>query len=298
MKRTIEKIKYMLAFVIYGTVGIISHYINLSTGLIVFFRAFIGILTILIFLLIKKDYINFKSVKKNFLWLFLAGLCLGGNWIFLFTSYSVASIAIGTLCNYLAPSIIILLSPLLFKEKLSIKKIICVIIALFGLFCISGIFDTNIASISDFLGVLLGLGSASCYVGIIIFNKKLKDIKPMDKTTVELFFAMLVMLPYALLTTNFINITIDITLIVLILVIGVVHTGIAYVLYFGSMEYLDAQSIAVLSYIEPILSIVLSVLILKEEMDLFMCIGAICIVGATFVSEYNFKRTKKNENEQ
>jgi len=295
MKQNIERIKYMIAFTIYGTVGILSHYIQLPTGLIILIRSILGMITIGAYLFIKKDYINFKSVKENLLWLALAGLCLGGNWIFLFTSYVFTSVAIGTLCNYLAPSIIILLSPLLFKEQLSAKKLICVFVALFGLVCISGIFSSSFQGIKDLVGILIGLGSAFCYVGIIVFNKKLKNIKSLDKSIVELFFAGLIMFPYALITSNFKEISLDQTSIILVLILGIVHTGITYVLYFGSMEFLDAQSIAVLSYIEPVLSVTLSYFILHEEMNIYTLIGAIAIIGATFVSEYNFKSFKNSK---
>lgn len=291
-----SKLKYLTAMFIYGTVAMFSHYILLSATGIVLSRAVLGVVVILIYaLLIKRQKIDFEKIKKNLLWLILAGVSLGLNWVCLFTSYEYTTVAIATLLNYLAPVIMILLSPLILKEHLTLKRVICVLVAFLGMFLI--IDPTGISGGINKIGLLLGMGSATAYVGIIVFNKLMKEIDPYSKTVVILLVAAFVILPFAILNTDFSLIIIDYKLIILLLVIGIIHTGIAYILYFGSMPNLESQTISILSYIEPVVSIILSVIILKEEMSYLTLIGAFLILGATLLSELRIKKIHKSSNQ-
>ena len=287
-----SKIKYLTAMFIYGTVAIFSHYILLSPTLIVLTRAVLGVLVILVYAVIfKKQKIDFTAIKNNILWLILAGIALGLNWVCLFTSYNYTTVAIATLLNYLAPVIMILLSPLLLKEHLSIKKIICVLIAVIGMVFVTD--PIGLAGGINRTGLLLGLGSALTYVGLIVFNKYMKDIDPYSKTSFVLLIASLVIFPFMMFNTDFSVIEIDYKMIILLLVIGIIHTGFAYILYFGSMPNLDGQTISILSYIEPVVSILLSVIILRENMTIYTLIGTILILGATFISELNLNKNQE-----
>ncbi|MBP5342760.1 EamA family transporter [bacterium] len=287
-----SKIKYLTAMFIYGTVAIFSHYILLSPTLIVLTRAVLGVLVILVYAFIfKKQKIDFTAIKNNILWLILAGIALGLNWVCLFTSYNYTTVAIATLLNYLAPVIMILLSPLLLKEHLSIKKIICVLIAVIGMVFVTD--PIGLAGGINRTGLLLGLGSALTYVGLIVFNKYMKDIDPYSKTSFVLLIASLVIFPFMMFNTDFSVIEIDYKMIILLLVIGIIHTGFAYILYFGSMPNLDGQTISILSYIEPVVSILLSVIILRENMTIYTLIGTILILGATFISELNLNKNQE-----
>ena len=71
---------------------------------------------------------------------------------------------------------------------------------------------------------------------------------------------------------------------------GLVHTGMAYAIYFGSMSHLKAQSIAVLGYIDPVFALLLSALVLHESLTVFGILGAVLIIGSALVSEIDFPK--------
>jgi drug/metabolite transporter (DMT)-like permease len=195
----------------------------------------------------------------------------------------------------MAPVIVIILSPLVLREKLSPIKIISVIVALMGMFFVSGVLKTGLGSLHEMKGVLFGLGAALLYACVILLNKKIKDISPFDKTIYQLGIAGIVLLPYTYLTENFSSINLDNTSLGLLLVVGVVHTGITYYLYFGSLSGLDAQTAALYSYIDPIFAILLSALLLKESMGVFEIAGTVLILGSTILCEIYPTLAKKRK---
>lgn len=294
----IRKIEYMLAMFIYGTIGCFSKFINIPSGLMVLSRGIIGSIVLAIFLLIKRSKLDFLAIKKNILPLILGGASLGLNWIFLFGAYNFTSVANACLLNYLAPALFIIAAVILFKERLAIYKIICVIVSFFGMGLICGVFEEG-ASISS-RGLIYGVLAAIFYLFLLIFNKMLKDIDSISRTLIQLICASLVMLPYALFTTNFSEISVDFKMICFILILGIIHTGIAYLMYFGSMAFLRAQTIAIYSYIEPVVSVFLSYFILKEDMSIFGFIGGFLILGGTLASEiihgYRLKKSNIEKN--
>lgn len=282
--KKVAKFCYMFAMFIYGTIGCFSRYIGLSPGLLVLSRGVIGLIFILGYVLISRKKVDIKSIKDNILWLILGGASLGLNWICLFEAYNHTTVAISCLCNYLAPAIFILVAPLIFKEKLTWQKILCVVVALIGMVFVSGIIGSNTSF--NAVGIIFGISAAMFYTTLIIFNKLLKNIDSIDRTIIQLFFASLVMAPYALFTTDFSSIVFDAKLIIFVLILGMFHTGFAYILYFGSMGHLESHTIAIFSYIEPVVSVFLSYVVLKEDLTLFGLIGGVLILGSTLVSNF------------
>ena len=197
----------------------------------------------------------------------------------------------------MAPIIVILLAPILFKEKMTLKKAICVLSALCGIMLVSGIFDGGNAAASNVTGILLGLGAAALYASVILMNKKIKDIGALDKTVVQLGSAGAVMIPYLFLTEDVTAIAYDTTGILFLLIVAIVHTGIAYTLYFGSIGNLPAQTVAIFSYIDPVVAIILSAIIFREKMTPAGIIGAILILGTALIEELPLgkKTSKKKE---
>lgn len=294
----IRKLEYMLAMFIYGTIGCFSKFINLPSGLIVLSRGIIGSVVLLVFLLIKRQKLDTTGIKQNILPLILGGASLGLNWIFLFGAYNYTSVANGCLLNYLAPAMFIIVAIIIFKERLAIYKLICVIISFIGMGLICGVFESGVSI--NTRGLIYGLLAAVFYLFLLIFNKMLKDIDSISRTLIQLLSATCVMLPYALFTTDFSIITVDFKMIAFLIILGVIHTGIAYLMYFGSMAYLRAQTIAIYSYIEPVVSVFLSYFILKEDMSVFGFIGGFLILGGTLASEiihgYRLKKSNVEKN--
>lgn len=278
------RLSLLSAMLIFGTVGIFRKYIPLPSGLVAFSRGLIGMLFLLLIMLVRKEKFDWKVIKPNFCYLCVSGMLIGVNWILLFEAYRFTTVATATLCYYMAPLFVMLVSPLFLKERLGIKKIGCMLMAFAGMILVSGVLDTGVSGIEEMTGVLLGLGAAAFYASVVVLNKKIRDIPAFPKTSIQLGFAALIILPYTLLAER-VTETPTIPTVLLLLVVGIVHTGIAYTLYFGSMKPLSAQTIALFSYLDPIVAILFSVLLLHEAMSVLSVIGAVLILGSTMVSE-------------
>lgn len=276
--------QYLLAMTIFGTIGLFVKFIELPSTVIALSRGALGTLFLLLVLKLLKRRINTATVKSNFKHLIIAGVALGLNWIFLFEAYRLTSVATATLAYYMAPIILILLSPILLHERIPLGKWICVICALFGMSLISGVWEGSENVALD--GITMGLIAACFYASVVINNKFLKGLDPYDSSIVQLAVAAIVLLPYVLFTVDFSVLKPDTTTIGLTLAVGILHTGVAYWLYFSALPKLEAARIAIFSYIDPAIAILLSVFVLMEPMTTAGVIGAVLILGAALASEF------------
>ena len=289
-KENQSKLLIIIAMTIWGTIGIFRKYIPLPSGMIALTRGILGSLFLVLVMVFTRKKLSWKDIKDNLIMLLISGALMGANWILLFEAYQYTSVATATLCYYMEPVFVMLVSPIFLKEKLSVKKIICIVTALFGMALVSGIFDMESFHVSELKGVFLGLGAAALYASVVILNKKLKPIGAYDKTITQLLSATIVILPYVLLVENINNISLEPINILMLVLVGIIHTGIAYTLYFGSMSNVKAQTVAIFGYIDPVVAIILSALILRERMGMLEIIGAVLILGATLVCEIDFKK--------
>ncbi len=287
MKKTnAARIQLIATMALFGTIGIFKAYmVSIPSGMLALTRGIIGALFLLAVCLIGRKGISIAAIKKNLAPLLLSGAFIGLNWVLLFEAYEHTTVPTATLCYYMAPLFVVLASPLVLKEKLTLKKGICVIVALIGMVFVSGILQEGVHSPEEMWGILFGLGAAILYATVIFFNTKIKDISPYDKTIVQLAAAAIVMIPYCLLMERNEEIVLSPLNIALMLTIGILHTGIAYAVYFGSMQKLPAQTTAIFSYVDPVVAIILSILILKDPFNIWSFIGAVLILGAALVSE-------------
>ena len=276
----------ILVMCLFGSIGIFVRNINLSSSQIALARGTIGSLVLLFATLTGKQHISWKAVKPNFLLLLLSGMAIGFNWLFLFEAYKYTSIANATLSYYFAPIFVMLLSAPLLKEGLNISKLLSITIAMLGMFLIVG--STHRAVQTEHLiGIGYGLLAAALYAAVILMNKFIKGLSGLETTLIQLAAASCVLFPYVNKTSG-INLTaLDGNSLALLLVVGIVHTGLAYLLYFSSLRKLPGQSIAVLSYIDPFSAILMSSLFLGERMSVVQAVGGFLILGATFLSEYD-----------
>ena len=296
-KQAAARAKVILSMFIYGTIGVFVRYIPLPSSLIAMVRGLLGAPFLLLVMLAQKKRLSGPAIRRNLPLLCVLGVLLGVNWILLFESYRFTTVATATLCYYTAPIFIVAASPFLLRERMTARKLLCVFTALAGMVFVSGVAEKGIPSLSEIRGVLLALGAAVLYAAIVMLNKKLKDISAFERTIMQLAISALVLLPYNLLSGSFQGISLSAFSAVMLLVVGVVHTGLAYYLYFGPMEDLKSQTLAILSYIDPVVAVLLSALILGEKLGLFGLIGAVLILGAAIVSELPEKQTvKRREN--
>ena len=286
MTNSNANIALITSMAIFATIGIFRKYIPLPSSTVAMARAVIGTLFLVAVILLRGKKISFESIKKNALPLCFSGVFLGFNWILLFEAYNYTTVATATLCYYMAPVILILASPLLFKERLTVSKLVCAVVAVGGMTLVSGIFTSGDKGTDNIKGVLLGLCAAFLYAAVVTCNKKLKDIEAFDRTTVQLGISAIVLTPYTFLVEDFSQVALNGFTVIMLVVVGVVHTGIAYALYFGCIDKLKTQTVAIYSYIDPVGAVLLSALFLKESMGVPEIIGAVLVLGATLASEF------------
>ena len=275
-----SKTMLLLAMLIYGSIGVFCRHIRLSSSVIALSRAALGFLTLLLWRLLRAERADWAAVRRNAPLLLAAGSSLGFNWILLFEAYRYTTVAVATLCYYMAPVLVILASPLM-RERFTVRKLLCVAVAAVGM----AILSLQGGEKSGLRGVLLGLAAAVLYASIVLCNKKLAAISGMDRTLVQLLIAAVVMGVYTAATEDLSALQPTGTELVLLLILGVVHTGLAYALYFGSMEALSGQTVALYSYLDPIAAIFFSALLLGEGLTLRTALGAALVLGATLLGE-------------
>lgn len=280
-----DRLVLIAAMAIFGTIGIFRRYIPLPSGAVALARASIGVVFLLLLLLCKRQRPDFAAIRKNLIPLLLSGAFLGFNWLLLFEAYKYTSVAVATLSYYMAPILLVLVAPVLFGERLTLKKGISAAAAVLGMVLVSGVLETGVRGLGELRGIILGLLAAVLYATIVVINKRIKGVSPLDKTAVQFAVSVAVLLPYVIFAENVAFSVITPTVAVLLLVIGVLHTGLAYALYFGAVERLRAGTVALFSYIDPVLAVLLSALLLKEPMTLLGGIGAVLVLGAALVSE-------------
>lgn len=293
MKKIFDsRIMLIMSMVIFGTIGLFRRSINVSSGELAFYRAALALVFIGLFLLLTKNSIPFGRIKKQLPLLFISGAAMAFNWILLFEAYNYTTVSVATLSYYFAPVIVTLLCPLLFKEKMGAKQWICFIMSTVGIVLITGIGTLDTGS-NHFLGILFGLGAAGLYATVILLNKFIKGVDGIHRTFLQFVSATVVLLPYVLLTSGITVASLDTQGMLLLLTVGLVHTGITYCMYFSSLKELPGQKAAILSYIDPLVAVVCSVCILKEDMEPMQVIGGALILGFTLWNEITPKKEIK-----
>lgn len=274
----------------FGSVGLLVRQISLPSSVIACVRGAVGMAFLLLVLLLRKQPLRLGNKRRNLPLLLLSGAAIGINWILLFEAYRYTTVAIATLCHYLAPVFVILISPLVLKEKLSAKKCVCAAGALLGMVFVSGVMEGAAPAAGHLTGIALGTGAAVLYAASIVVNKKLPEVSGYDKTLVQLGAAAVVVLPYILLTEDVSSLMLTPKAALFLLILSVYHTGICYALYFDALDGLSTQTAGILSYLNPVVAILLSALVLREPLGLWGTLGAALILGSTFVSELSFKK--------
>lgn len=283
-----------LSMAIFGSIGIFRRWIPLGSASLAAVRGFIGAAAIFCIMLILRKKPDLSAIRKNLPLLLLSGAGIGINWVLLFEAYEHTTVALATLCYYMAPIFVILASPIVLHEKLTLRGGLCVLAAALGMVGVSGVIGGGRGA-DDKTGILLGLAAAVFYASVILMNRKITGISAYDKTVCQLVPAAVIVLPYALAVEKTDASVLTAGVLILILCVGVVHTGLAYALYFGAIGSLPAQSAALLGYIDPIVAVILSVVLLREPLGVWEAIGVVCILGATMVGEFPVNSEKKKK---
>ena len=278
------KLNLLFTIMLFGTIGTLSRFINMPSSVICLGRAFFGVIIILAVITFHRERPDYEAIKRNIGWLTLSSILMCANWICQFEAYKHTTIATGTLCYYMQPVFYILAGAIVLKEKLSARKIICVMIAFCGMILVSGVLQTGL-HLSELKGVIYGVSGGFFYAMVVLINKYMKDISPMNTVIMQLAMVSVIMLPYSALTGAFGEVTITTAGMICLLVLGFLHTGIGYIIYFDAVNKLPAQTVGIMSYIDPVEAVLLSAFFLREPISVYTIAGAVMILGAAAFSE-------------
>ena len=279
-----KKARVMLSvsMVIFGTLGLFVRSIPVSSGELALYRAILAALTIGAVLLISRQKIPFAKIKREVPLLLLSGAAMGINWILLFEAYKYTTVSAATLSYYFAPVIVTAVCPILFREKLTVRQILCFVFSTVGIVLVTGF---GMKGGTDLIGIGFGLCAAVFYATVILLNKFIKNVEGIHRTFLQFLAAIAVLVPYVACTGGVTLGSMDGIGWGSLLIVGLVHTGFAYCLYFPAVKELPGQKTAILSYIDPLVAVFLSVTVLGENMTLLQAIGGILILGFTLLNE-------------
>ena len=281
----------IVSMTVFGTLGLFVRNIPLSSGELALYRAVLALILIGFNLLVTKQKISFAAIRKDLPLLLLSGAAMGINWILLFQAYRYTTVSAATLSYYFAPVIVTVLCPILFKEKMRARQWLCFVMSTVGLVLITVTGETETGK-SDLTGILFGLGAAVFYATVVLLNKFIKGVDGIHRTFLQFVSATVVLIPYVLVSGSFGLRTLGGVGWANLLTVGLVHTGITYCLYFSSLKELPGQKAAILSYIDPLVAVLVSVLLLHETITGRQIIGGILILGFTLINEVSVKPKK------
>lgn len=288
--QTTNRSRLMLIFsmAIFGTLGWFVDKISVSSGELALYRAVMAAVLIGLFLLISRQKIPFQQIKKELFLLLISGCAMGFNWILLFEAYKYTTVSVATLSYYFAPVLVTLICPILFKEKMGLRQWLCFILSTLGIVLITGLGNLSDGS-NHLLGIGFGLGAACLYATVILLNKTIKTVTGLHRTFLQFLAAIAVLVPYVLLSGGVTLQSLDAPGWLCLLAVGIVHTGIAYCLYFSSLKELPGQQVAILSYIDPLVAVVMSVTVMGDTVSLPLIAGGVLILGSTLYNELSSK---------
>lgn len=279
---------YILALLMMSTNGVFAARISISGSQIVMMRTLIGGIVLTVVVLIKGGF-SFREIRQELPYLVLGGTALGLNWAALFGAYRLLNVSLATLIYYSGPMLVLLLSPWLFRERLTKTKLLAIAIVALGLVFISGSIAAGGMSIP---GLLIAGVSAFFYAALIVFNKRINKTSGLHTAVIEVDIAFGVVLIFVALTVGIPHpIHSDIPW---LLMIGLMNTGLAYVLYFSGLQKLSGQSVALISYIDPVSALILSALLLHETMAGLQLFGAVFIIGGAMLGEWKSHHIKQD----
>ena len=276
---------------IFGTISPFVRNISVSSGELALYRAVLAAVIIGAYLLLSRQFIDLKAIRRELILLLLSGGAMGFNWILLFQAYKYTTVSVATLSYYFAPVIVTAACPMLFREKLTRKQILCFVMSTVGLILITVTGDMT-AGGRDMIGIAFGLGAAVLYASVILLNKFIKNVAGIHRTFLQFLAAVLVLIPYVACTGGVTLGGMDATGWVCLLIVGLVHSGAAYCLYFSSLGNLPGQKAAILSYIDPLVAVLISVTVLGETMGPLQLVGGGLILGFTLWNELPGKGKK------
>ncbi len=278
-------IRLVASEVIFGTLGLFVRLIPLTPTALAASRGILGALVLLVYLRLSGKTLQLPRKVRTLAVLLASGVCLTLNWALLFKAYGLTTLATAELAYEMAPVMVMAVSPFVLDEHLTTTRKVCLCLALAGIVAVSGVLEPGATVGVTLQGVAFGLGAACFYAAVMVLNQLLGDVDPLTKTTVQLGVAGLALLPQVLLAGDAGWQALGFQAWVMLAIVCVVHTGVAFILWFSSLHNLSAQKVAIFNYIDPAVALLVSALVFGERMTPLAMVGAVLILGSTLVSE-------------
>lgn len=272
---------YLCAMLLFGTLGLFVRQAHVAGDVLAFLRTLIGAAFLGVLLLLQRHRIQ-KIGGRQLLYVLLSAAFLGFNWVFLFEAYAAATISIATVIYYTAPLLALLAAVFLFHESVTLRIVLGIVLTMGGLLCITQVTGTAV----QLKKILFAAAAALCYAGVLLTNQFLHDIDGLYFTFLQLLCSAGILFVYLLLEGR-IHLIPELPAASWpwIMCIAVVHTGVAYALYFTSLHHLTSSQAAVGSYLDPCIALLLSIFLLREPSTLMQGIGIAAIVGGIIISD-------------
>lgn len=268
---------------VFGTLAPFVRNIPLSSGALALCRAGMAALLVGVYLLVSGQRLSLRAMRREAALLLLSGMAMGVNWILLFEAYRYTTVSAATLSYYFAPVLVTAACPLLFRERLTRKQIVCFVMSALGIVLITGVGELRGGT--DVLGILFGLGAAVFYAAVILLNKSIRSVAGIQRTFLQFLAALLILAPYVAATGGLTLGALDARGWVCLAVVGFFHTGVTYCLYFSALRELSGQEVALLSYIDPLVAVLISVTVLGEPITAAQLLGGALVLGFTLWNE-------------
>ena len=280
------KAKFSMIFstIVFGTLSIFVRNIPLSSGELALYRAVLAAFLVSLYLIVKKNPIPFREIKKELPFLILSGGAMGCSWILLFQSYRYTSVSLATLSYYFTPVIVIVACPLLFHERMTKKQIFCFLMSTLGLVLLVGVSGVGQPG-ADIIGIALALIGAVFYASVILLNKFIQNTSGLHRTLMQFLSAIVILTPYVAFTSGFHLGELNSFGLVTLLIVGLFHTGFVYCLYFSALKVLPGQEASILSYIDPTVAVFVSFFVFHEAMTPLQMIGGLLVLGFSLYNE-------------
>lgn len=288
-----SRIIMVLAMAIFGTLGLFVRNIPLSSGELALYRAVLGAGLIGIYLLFNRGKISFGNIRRDIPILVLSGIAMGVNWIFLFEAYNYTSVSVATLSYYFAPVIVTAVCPFLFHERMTRRQLVCFLMSTLGIILIIDVSGFGSGS-ADWIGVLYGLGAAVFYATVVLLNKFIRHVDGIPRTFLQLVSSLVILIPHVLFNGGFHLAELETVGLINLLIVGIFHTGITYCMYFSSIKELPGQEASILSYVDPLVAVLVSFAFLGESMSWLQVLGGALILGFALLNELG-GQTSPNE---
>ena len=283
------RVMIIVAMAAFGTLGPFVRNIGVSSGELALYRAVMAALLLSGYLAVTKQPLNLKQISRELPLLLFSGMAMGINWILLFEAYKYTTVSVATLSYYFAPVLVTVVCPILFKEKMGAKQWICTGMSTLGIVLITGVGDLSGGS-SHLTGILFGLGAAVFYATVILLNKFIKGVAGIQRTFLQFLAAIVILVPYVVFSGGVTLQKLDSLGWLCLLIVGLFHTGVTYCLYFSALKDLPGQEVAILSYIDPLVAVLISVFVLGEGMTVMQLVGGGLILGFTLWNEIQPKQ--------